>query len=171
MKKQHFAITSPNISAARGQWTANVWAYIVLIFLAFCFFSLYAGVTKIIFSPNKLDIFTNDLNQLAGYFLPVDREVSQQLMTLDSLVQEYVQGENVLQTRAPEIESLWTYVVTHREYLSQLGFDNYDTLMNFLAEAYDYREEIFLLLGKNQPFNYLILLQNGNEKRPNGGFF
>jgi hypothetical protein len=43
--------------------------------------------------------------------------------------------------------------------------------MKFLADAYQYREEIYMLLGRDQPFNYLILLQNGNEKRPNGGFF
>lgn len=31
-----------------------------------------------------------------------------------------------------------------------------------------YQKEIFELLGKNQSFNYLIILQNTNEKRPNG---
>ena len=31
-----------------------------------------------------------------------------------------------------------------------------------------YQKEIFELLGKNQPLNYLIILQNTNEKRPNG---
>ena len=43
--------------------------------------------------------------------------------------------------------------------------------MKFLADAYQHKEEIYMLLGKDQPFNYLVLLQNGNEKRPNGGFF
>ena len=123
-----------------------------------------------VFSPSskQFDIFTRDLNQLAAYFLPVDRELSQKLITLDTVVQDYLSGENVLQTKAPEIEELRTYIITHRDYLSQLGFKNYDALMDFFAEAYQYREELFLLLGKNQPFNYVILLQNGNEKRPNG---
>lgn len=171
MKEKHFTITSP-VSPPKGKRTANTRAYIILLFLAFCCFALYAGVTKIVFAPSgQLDIFTKDLNQLASYFLPVDRELSQKLITLDSVVQDYLQGENVLQTKAPEIEELRTYTVTHRNYLSQLGFKNYDALMDFFAEAYQYRDEIFLLFGKNQPFNYLILLQNGNEKRPNGGFF
>jgi hypothetical protein len=169
MGNKRFAITTDHLS--KPQWTANIWAYIALLVLAFCFFALYSNVTKMVLSPSKLDIFTKDLNQLATYFLPVDREVSQKLITLDSIVQEYLQGENVLQTKAPEIEELRTYIVTHRAYLSQLGFKNYDAVMNFLAEAYAYRDEVFLLLGKNQPFNYLVLLQNGNEKRPNGGFF
>jgi hypothetical protein len=121
-----------------------------------------------LFSPSKVDIFTKDLSQLATYFLPVDREVSKKLITLDGIVQDYLQGENVLQTKAPEIEDLRKYITEHRNYLSQLGFKNYDAVMDFLAESYAYREELFLLLGKNQPFNYLVLLQNGNEKRPNG---
>jgi hypothetical protein len=169
MNNKHFAITSP--SSSKGKRTANIRAYIALLLLAFCFFALYAGVTKMLFSQSKFDIFTKDLNQLATYFLPVDREVSQKLITLDGIVQEYLRGENVLQTKATEIEELRTYLVTHRDYLSQLGFRNYNAVMDFLAEAYQYREELFLLLGKNQPFNYLVLLQNGNEKRPNGGFF
>jgi hypothetical protein len=169
MENKHFAITTPTPS--KPQRTANVRAYLALLVLAFCCFALYANITRIVFSPSKLDIFTKDLNQLAAYFLPVDREVSQQLIVLDGIIQEYLRGENVLQTKATEIEEVRNYVVTHRDYLSQLGFKNYDALMDFLAEVYQYREELFLLLGKNQPFNYLILLQNGNEKRPNGGFF
>jgi hypothetical protein len=125
-----------------------------------------------IFSPHgQLDIFSRDMSQLANYFLPVDRELSQKLLILDNIIQDYLNDENVLQTKSSEIEELRTYVVHRRDYLSQLGFKNYDAVMDFLAEAYQYREEIFLLLGKDQPFNYLILLQNGNEKRPNGGFF
>ncbi|MDR2189635.1 MAG: DUF4012 domain-containing protein [Candidatus Peribacteria bacterium] len=169
MKKKTFAIHSPSVP--QGKRTANVRAYIGLLFVAFCFFSLYAGITNMLFAPNKVNIFKKDLTQIAAYFLPVDREVSRNLLTLNSLLQSYVQGENILQTKTEEIEQLRRYITEKRAYLSQLGFKNYDALMDDLAKAYTYREEIYMLLGKHQPFHYLVLLQNGNEKRPNGGFF
>ncbi|MEI8252174.1 MAG: hypothetical protein WCG25_00095 [bacterium] len=40
-------------------------------------------------------------------------------------------------------------------------------MMNFVSKARNYKQEIFTLLGKDKPFNYLVLLQNANEKRPN----
>jgi hypothetical protein len=167
--KKSFAIQSH--LAPQGKRTANVRAYIGLLFIAFCFFTLYSGVTNILFSSNKIDLFKKDLTQIATYFLPVDREVSKNLLTLNDLLQSYLQGENILQTKTEEIEQLRRYITEQRHYLSSLGFENYDDLMDNLAQAYDYREEIYMLLGKNQPFHYLVLLQNGNEKRPNGGFF
>ena len=124
-----------------------------------------------IFSPSKVDIFTKELAQISTYFLPIDREVSQKILTLDHIVQAYSKGENVLQTKTDEIEEVRRYITDNRHYLSDLGFKNYDALMDFIAESYEHREELYLLLWKNQPFNYLVLLQNGNEKRPNGGFF
>ncbi|MBO4204083.1 DUF4012 domain-containing protein [bacterium] len=53
----------------------------------------------------------------------------------------------------------------------EVGFENYAPIIDFLAELYEYKDEVFQLLGQQQPFHYLVLLQNGNEKRPNGGFF
>jgi len=40
--------------------------------------------------------------------------------------------------------------------------------MDFMSNAWNYKDEIFTLLGKDKPFNYLVILQNTNEKRPNG---
>jgi dsDNA-binding SOS-regulon protein len=169
MKKKSFAITAS--SASKAKRTANVLAYCGLLFIAFCFFTLYSGLTNLLFSPNKIDIFKKDLTQISAYFLLVDREVSKKLLTLNDLLQSYLQGDNILQTKTEKIEELRRYITENRDYLSQLGFQNYDGLMDFLAQAYTHREEIYMLLGKNQPFTYLVILQNGNEKRPNGGFF
>lgn len=169
MKKSAFAITPP--SSHKGKRTANVWAYLILLALAFCFFSLYAGVTKILFSPNKVDIFKNDLTQIATYFWPVDRQVSQKLLLLNDLLKSYAQGENIFKEKSESVDELRKYITNNKQYLANLGFQNYESLIKFLADAYQYREEIYMLLWKDQPFNYLVLLQNGNEKRPNGGFF
>ena len=40
-----------------------------------------------------------------------------------------------------------------------------------LSDAWPMREEVFELLWKYERFNYLVPLQNSNEKRPNGWFF
>ncbi|MDR0860922.1 MAG: hypothetical protein LBO09_08375 [Candidatus Peribacteria bacterium] len=144
MKSQRFAITSS--ASAKGQRTANVRAYCGLLFFAFCVFAVYSGVINMLFAPNKVDIFTKDLTQIATYFLPVDREVSEKLLTLDDIIQSYLQGDNVLQTKTDEIEELWLYITEKKDYLSKLGFKNYDAFMNFIAEAYENRNEIYTLL-------------------------
>lgn len=40
--------------------------------------------------------------------------------------------------------------------------------MEFVADLRKYKSEFFDLMGKNKPYNYLVILQNANEKRPNG---
>jgi len=40
-----------------------------------------------------------------------------------------------------------------------------------MANLYPYKEEIYDLLGENKATNYLVILQNDGEKRPNGWFF
>lgn len=124
-----------------------------------------------LFSPSKVDIFKNDLTQIATYFRPVDREISQKILLLDDLLQSYVQGENIFKEKSESVDELRKYITDNKQYLANFWFQNYEGLMKFLADSYQYKEEIYMLLWRDQPFNYLVLLQNGNEKRPNGGFF
>ena len=79
--------------------------------------------------------------------------------------------ENIFKTKKDEIEEVWYYIINNQNYLSSLWFQRYDTLMKFLSDLYDHREEVYALLWENFSYNYLIPLQNGNEKRPNGWFF
>lgn len=62
----------------------------ILLFLSFCFFAMYSGVSKLVFSSDKIDLFTKDLPQIASYFMPVDRTLAQKLLVLDEIVQEYL---------------------------------------------------------------------------------
>ena len=89
MKTKLFGISS--LSPSKAKRTANVRAYCALLLLSFCAFAIYAGITNMIFSPNKVDIFTKDLTQVATYFRPIDRGVSEQLLTLNEIVQSYTQ--------------------------------------------------------------------------------
>ncbi len=70
-----------------------------------------------LFSSKKIDIFTKELPQLATYFLPVDRELSRKLTILNEIVQAYLQGENVLQTKEEKINDLRLYITQQKDYL------------------------------------------------------
>ena len=145
--------------------------YSLLFLVLFRGFSLYSNITNILFWWTALDIFTKDLQSLSIYFLPIDKEVSHELYTLDGIVQSYMKWENIFKTKKPEIEEVRYYVINNQNHLSSLWFQHYESLMSFLSDLYEHREEVYALLWENYSYNYLIPLQNGNEKRPNGWFF
>jgi hypothetical protein len=145
--------------------------YSLLFLVFFRIFSLYSNITKIIFWWSALDIFTRDLQTLSTYFLPIDKEVSHELYTLDTIVQSYMKWENIFKTKKSEIEEVRYYIINNQNYLSSVWFQRYESLMRFLGDLYDHRAEIYELLWENHTYNYLIPLQNWNEKRPNGWFF
>ena len=68
---------------------------------------IYSNITNILFWGSALDIFTKDLQTLSVYFLPIDKEVSHKLYTLDTIVQSYVKWENIFKTKKSEIEEVW----------------------------------------------------------------
>jgi hypothetical protein len=101
----------------------------------------------------------------------IDKEFSQFLINLHNIIESYVQWENILHEKEQEIASARKYIYENKNYLAWLWFENYTTIMEFLADSWKYKDELFILLGKDTPQNYLIILQNSNEKRPNGWFF
>ena len=145
--------------------------YSLLFLIFFRGFSIYANITNILFWGSALDIFTKDLQTLSIYFLPIDKEVSHELYTLDSVVQSYMKWENIFKTKKSEIEEVRYYIINNQNYLSSLWFQRYESLMKFLSDLYDHRSEVYELLWENHNYNYLVPLQNGNEKRPNWWFF
>ena len=145
--------------------------YSLLFLIFFRWFSLYSNITNILFWWSALDIFTKDLQTLSIYFLPIDQEVSRELYTLDWIVQSYMKWENIFKTKKPEIEEVRYYIINNQNYLSSLWFQRYESLMKFLSDLYDHRAEVYELLWENHTYNYLIPLQNWNEKRPNWWFF
>ena len=145
--------------------------YSLLFLMFFRIFSLYSNITNILLGWSALDIFTKDLQTLSIYFLPIDKEVSHELYTLDTIVQSYMKWENIFKTKKSEIEEVRYYIINNQNYLSSLWFQRYESLMKFLSDLYDHREEVYALLWENYAYNYLIPLQNWNEKRPNGWFF
>ena len=145
--------------------------YSLLFLIFFRGFSLYSNITNILFWWSALDIFTKDLQTLSIYFLPIDKEVSHELYTLDTIVQSYQKWENIFKTKKSEIEEVRYYIINNQNYLSSLWFQRYESLMSFLSDLYDHRNEVYELLWETHTYNYLVPLQNWNEKRPNWWFF
>ncbi|MCX6824522.1 MAG: DUF4012 domain-containing protein [candidate division SR1 bacterium] len=146
-------------------------AFVALILICFIIFTFFAKISDMVFSKDKIDVFQQNLGQIAFYFWAFDKDLSNFLLTLDDIIQGYNKGENIFITKEKEINLCWEYIEHNKEYLKKVGFSNYDKLINFLSDIKVYQKEFFELLGKNQSFNYLVILQNTNEKRPNGGFF
>lgn len=163
-------IAKPKASRFSSAQLALRFVYISVLVISFSVFALYAKITWRLFTSHKIDIF-NELDQISWYFWIIDPQVARQLMTLDTIIKDYLSGANVLQTKKQELTQLWSYAKDNKSYLTQLGFGNYERILQMLNDAWPMREEIFELLGKNQRFNYLVPLQNSNEIRPNGGFF
>jgi len=146
-------------------------AFVALILMCFIIFTFFAKISDMVFSKDKIDVFQQNLGQIAFYFWAFDKDLSHFLLTLDDIIQGYNKGENIFITKEKEINLCWEYIEQNKEYLKKVGFSNYDKLINFLSDIKVYQKEFFELLGKNQSFNYLVILQNTNEKRPNGWFF
>lgn len=106
---------------------------------------MYARFTGRIFSQNKIDIF-KDLQQLAFYFRVLDPELSDQLLTFDSIIKAYQQGENILKSKEEAIFQLRAYARNHQSYLGKIGFQRYQKLFEMLDDAWEIREELFELL-------------------------
>ena len=143
-------------------------AFVIIIMICFIFFTFFAKIDSILFAKNKIDVFKEDLGQIAFYFRPFDKSLSHFLITLDDIVQSYNKGENIFITKEKEINLCRDYIEKNKEYLKKVGFSDYDGLINFFSDIRVYQKELFELLGKNKSFNYLVILQNTNEKRPNG---
>ncbi len=145
--------------------------FVILIVFCFIFFTFFAKTSSILFAKNKIDVFEENLGQIAFDFRIFDKDLSKFLMTLDDIVQSYNKGDNIFVTKEKEINFCRDYIEQNKEYLKKVGFSNYDKLINFFSDLKSYQKEFFELLGQNQSFNYLVILQNTNEKRPNGWFF
>ena len=145
--------------------------FVVLLILCFTFFAFYSDITQLLFWKDKIDVFKEDLWKVATYFWSIDEWVSNMLLTSDEIVKWYLSGENVLITKKQEIQDLLWYVDENKYYLSSLWFDNYDGFISLLSDLNENWEEVSTLLWEKWEFNYLVILQNTNEKRPNWWFF
>jgi len=145
--------------------------YIFLLCLCFLLFSIYGNLSNLLFSGSKIDLFKEDLEEIAFYFWNFDRDLSRTILHANDMLQAYIAGDNIFLNYENELDEIREYVKNNKSYLAKLWFSNYDSVMDFLWEMYKHKQEIFSLLGQKDEQNYLVILQNTNEKRPNGWFF
>lgn len=146
-------------------------AFIFCLGFVFSLSVLYGRINVFLSSENKIDLFKENLQQIAVYFLPIDKQFSKFLVDLDILIKGYVNGENVLVTQNNKIDELRMYTQKNKNYLKKIWFTQYEPVIDLVADLRKYKDHIFSLLWKDKIYNYLVILQNTNEKRPNGGFF
>lgn len=72
------------------------------------------------FSKNKIDVFKEDLGQIAFYTWTFDKELSKFLITIDDIVQSYTKGENIFITKEKEIHTCREYIEKNKEYLKKV---------------------------------------------------
>ena len=147
------------------------WVFIFCATIIFSLSVLFGRINTLLSSDNKVDLFKENLQQIAVYFLPIDKQFSKFLVDLDVLIKSYIDGENILVTQNTKIEELWSYTKKNKNYLKKIGFTQYQQVIDLISDLRKYKDYLFSLLGKDQPYNYLVILQNTNEKRPNGWFF
>lgn len=76
-----------------------------------------------------------------------------------------------MKTKSNQLDNLMYYIKENKSYLEELGFKRYEYLIDLIVDFWAEKDEIKQLLGADEEQNYLVVLQNTNEKRPNGGFF
>jgi hypothetical protein len=77
-------------------------------------------VTNIIFSKDKVDIFKEDLEQIAFYFRRVDENISRMLLNINDIVKSYLNEENILKTKEDKIIETLQYIKKNQNYLQGL---------------------------------------------------
>ena len=166
-----FWITKNTEKNRKYYWKHSNIVFVVLLIFCFTIFAFYSNVTNIIFGKDKLDIFKEDLQQVAFYFRNIDDDVSKMFLKIDDITQSYINWENILKTKETEILNTLNYIKKNQNYLKNLWFQKYEKFIGLLWEIEKNWTEVSELLGKNWEYNYLVILQNTNEKRPNGWFF
>ena len=145
--------------------------FVILLVLCFVIFSFYSNITQILFGKNKMDVFKEDLEKVAVYFWWIDEWISNMFLDADEIIKSYLSGDNVLVSKKQKIQDLLWYVAENKYYLSNLWFENYDWFISLLSDLNTNWQEVSTLLWEKWEFNYLVILQNTNEKRPNWWFF
>lgn len=169
---QEFGWKKPEIRGRKFYTKQINWCFVILAFTAFACFAFYNNVSRLVFAENKTDLFQNNLEDLAFYFMGRDQDTANLLMSIDSVKRNYAKGDaNFIRDNKGNMEYILQYLSNHPEQLKQLGLHSYSGIIDVISDISKYNDDIFSLLGETEEQRYLVVLQNSAEKRPNGGFF
>ena len=144
-------------------------------FLWIVWFSLlimtgYHQFTSLLFG-DKQDIITKDLWTLANYISIYNAETANLVSDINTIVQSYINNENIFEQQGDTLQRVRDTITDKWDKLLLKENVKYKQLFSFLSDINQYKNEIFTYMGANVSKNYLVILQNSSEKRPNGGFF
>lgn len=142
-----------------------------LLFFCYLCFNILNFYSKIAFADNKLESIQNNLSNIWILFYPIDKTLTTSFIWLDKIIDNYKKGENILSWDYSDIIYLINVYQNKVEDLIKYWFWDYKEFLLFLNDLFDYKNDLFDLLGKDTPQKYLVLFQNNSEKRPNWWFF
>ncbi len=151
-------------------WRSAI-AFFLIILISFFLFSAYETVQRIFVQQQSIDIANDDLQLIANQAHAVDEWLSQFIRNLDTIISSYQNNNNIFVENPQVIDDARTYAVSNTRNLSKWWFSHYESFFQLLTDLYPHKQEIYALLGKHDDRNYLAILQNAGEKRPNGWFF
>ena len=94
--------------------------FVILILFCFIFFTFFAKISGMFFTKNKIDVFEENLGQIAFDFWTFDKNLSHFLINLDDIIQGYNKGENIFITKKTEINLCWEYIEKNKTYLKKV---------------------------------------------------
>lgn len=143
--------------------------FVIIILISFLLMSGYALVNYII-SGDKQDLLQNRLGTVAAYLRVYDKQTSELVKDIDTIIQSYSNKENIFVTQTETINRVRNQIVSQTETILKNN-EQYSRLAYFLEDIHPHKEEILMYMGANVPKSYLVILQNSSERRPNGWFF
>lgn len=116
---------------------------------------------------DKKELLTENLGLISKYVRLYNQESSDFLGNLDTLLKAYSEPYNLFQTHSGTINTTRDLLISQGNYFLQKN-PKYTRLREFLSDIHPHKEELFEYMGAYRPKNYIILLQNSSEQRPNG---
>ena len=121
--------------------------FVILAFIAFSCFAFYNNVTKLVFADNKTDLFENNLEDLAFYFMGWDQKVANLLMSIDAVKDNYMKDEEYfIRDNKGNMQYILQYLSNHPGQLKQLGLHDYTGIIDLVSDLSQYNNDIFSLL-------------------------
>ncbi len=145
--------------------------FIFSLIISFSFINSINNIWKIVLAEKTENILKKDLKELAIYLWYIEKDLPNVIFSFDTLKNNFINWDNILQKNKADIVYVWEYIKNNKNKLLNLWMKDFEYIINMIWKLWDYKEDIFSLLWEQQPQQYLVILQNMSEKRPNWWFF
>lgn len=99
------------------------------------------------FAESKSDLFENNLEDLAFYFMGWDQKTADLLISIDAVRNNYAkQQDNFIRDNKGNMQYILQYLSNHPDQLKQLGLHDYAGIIDLVSDLSQYNSDIFSLL-------------------------